>query len=47
MCIPNIQRLTDEDSIFWFDMCGWRFIEDQNNDTGSSDEIMTPVVTGN
>ena len=22
-CIPNIQRLTEEDSIFWFDLCGW------------------------
>ena len=23
MCIPNIKRLTKEDSIFWFDLCGW------------------------
>ena len=22
-CIPNIHRLTEEDSIFWFDLCGW------------------------
>ena len=28
MCILNIQRLTDEDSIFWFDLCGWRLTED-------------------
>ena len=28
MCIPNIQRLTEENSIFWFDLCGWRLIED-------------------
>ena len=22
-CIPNIQRLAKEDSIIWFDLCGW------------------------
>ena len=24
----NIQRLTKEDLILWFDMCGWRLTED-------------------
>ena len=28
MCIPNLQRLTEEASIFWFDLCGWRLTED-------------------
>ena len=37
-CIPNIQRLTEEDSILWFDLCGWRYREDRDNDTGSSDK---------
>ena len=27
-CILNIQRLTEKDSIFWFDMCGWQLTED-------------------
>ena len=26
--ITNIQRITEEDSIFWFDLCGWRLNED-------------------
>ena len=25
----NIHGLTDEDSIFWFDLCGWRLTEYQ------------------
>ena len=44
--IPNIQRLTEEDSIPWFDICGWRFSEDQDNDIGSSDRIKTLILTG-
>ena len=24
----NIQRITEEDSIFWFDLCGWKPTED-------------------
>ena len=44
-CIPNLQRLTEEDSIFWFYMCGWKLTEDQDNDTGSSDKTKIPVVT--
>ena len=26
-CIPNIQRLTEEDSIFWFYLFDWRLTE--------------------
>ena len=33
----NIQRLPDQDSILWFDRCGWQFSEDQDNDIGNSD----------
>ena len=35
-CISNLKRLTEEDSIFWFDMCGCRFTEKQDNYTSSS-----------
>ena len=28
-CIPNLKRLTNKDSIFWFDLCGWRLTDDQ------------------
>ena len=45
MCIPNLQGLTEEDSIFWFDLCGWQLTKDQDNNTGSSDNTTTPVVT--
>ena len=44
--ITNIQRLTEEDSIIWFDLCGWQLTKDWDNNNGSSDEIMTHVVTG-
>ena len=46
-CILNIKRLTEEDSIPWFDLYGWGFSEDQDNDTVSSDNITKPVVIGN
>ena len=41
-----IQRLTEEDSILWFDLCRWKFSMDQDNTTGSSDEVTVPVVIG-
>ena len=42
----NIKRLTEEDSIFWFNICGWIFSVYHKNNIGSSDNITTPVVTG-
>ena len=33
----NIQKLTKEDSILWFYLFGWENIENQENDTSSSD----------
>ena len=32
--------------MLWFDLCGWKLTEDQDNDTYSSDEITTLLVTG-
>ena len=46
MCNHNLQILPEEYSIFWFDLCGWKFTEDRDNDTGSSDKITTPVAIG-
>ena len=34
----NIQRLTEEDSNIWFDMCGWRHSKDKENGTVSSEK---------
>ena len=45
-CILNLQRITEEDSIFWFDLCGWIFSEGLDNNNGGSYKTMTPVVTG-
>ena len=45
-CIPNLHRITEEDSIFWFDLCGWIFSEGLDNNNGGSYKTMTPVVTG-
>ena len=43
-CINNLKRLTEEDLIYWFDMCGCQFTDDQNKNTGSSDKITAPLV---
>ena len=45
-CITNEQRLTEEDSIFWFDLCDWQFTEDKDSEPSKSERITTPVVTG-
>ena len=45
-CITDLQRLTEEDSIFWFDLCGWKLTDDHDNKGSSSGKIKTPVVTG-
>ena len=44
-CIDNLQRLTEEDSIFRFDLYGCRCTKKQHNNTSSSEEKSTPVVT--
>ena len=46
-CIPNLQRLTEEELLFWFDLCGCRFTEEQDKNTGISEETSTSVVIGN
>ena len=46
MCITNLKKLTEEDSIFSFDLCVWKFTDDQDNDASISDKIKTPLVTG-
>ena len=32
-CINNLKRLTEEDLIYWFDMCGCQFTDDQDRRT--------------
>ena len=46
MYITNFKRLTEEASIFWVYLCGWKFTDDHDNGTSISEKITEPVVTG-
>ena len=37
-CILNTQRLTEEDSMLSFGLCGWQFSKDQDNDNSIIDD---------